>query len=318
MCDHRRITLFGRVSSSICIRQSSRKLLGEGDYIAMHTISSGIGCSIERYCQYCSMKLVHLFYHCIWHLQNLHVWNPEVVKTYPSCALLPFWSGVWLWNQIQWSNSTPTSRFCISKLLKRSRWSFTMKTFQLYWQHWWQWPKPGPFGSKTSLVAMGAVVDGLKIIFLKTSPMWLASWWVLMGKTRKYLHSVDIFASIPTTSNMFSSIKQTKHSARYTCQLPQSRISRVLSFSWAPFSENRQANHESISWGPHHKTSNKQSTVAFLEAYSALKPENNIYFLTSPKPKRFVGETHVLCDVTEYLDDFTWPSGQDLSQSSKN
>ena len=57
MCDHRGIALFGRVSSSICIRQSSRKLLGEGDYIAMHTISSGIGCSIERYCQYCSMEI---------------------------------------------------------------------------------------------------------------------------------------------------------------------------------------------------------------------------------------------------------------------
>lgn len=230
------------------------------------------------------------------------------LKTHPSCALWPFWSGVWSWNQTQWPNSTPTS----SKFLKRSRWSFTMKTFQLYRQHWWQWPKPGPFGSKTSLVAMGAVVDGLKIIFLKTSPMWLASWWVLMGKKRNYLHTVDILQASPRQVTCFLSIKQTKHSARYTCQLPSKNFAGFEFFPSSLFRKTARRIMNPSAEVPtiKHPTNNQQ-----LHSLKPIMPWNLKITSFPNQPKRFVGETHVLCDVTEYLDDFTWPSGQDLSQS---
>lgn len=191
------------------------------------------------------------------------------LKTHPSCALLR--------GTKPNPNSTPTSRFCISKFLKRSRWSFTMKTFQLYRQHWWQWPKPGPFGSKTSLIAMGAVVDGLKIIFLKTSPMWLASWWVLMGKKVIISTLLNFLQASPRQVTWFHPSNKLHIQLVTPAISPNQEFCGFWVFPELPFPKNRQANHESISWGPHHKTSNKQSTVAFLEAYNnALKPENHI------------------------------------------
>ena len=63
-----------------------------------------------------------------------------------------------------------------------------------------------------------------------------------------------------------------------------------------------------------HPTNNQQ-----LHSLKPIIMPLNLKITSVPnQPKRFVGETHVLCDVTEYLDDFTWPCGQDLSQSSKN